>query len=135
LSDGNVHSHIDHLFALIRARAGELVCRLVRRGERPIGWYAYLPHRSTASRVLCVCAPERQTDAVIGELVDDARNRGSRVLAGRLEPHLDGALRRRLAVAGLAREPVLHAKDPELRAVLSTGSALLTQLDSEWFVT
>jgi hypothetical protein len=128
-------AHLEHLFALIRSRAGELVCRLVRRADRPIGWYAYLPRRSTASRVLHVCAPERQIDAVLGELVDHARNRDSRVLAGRLEPHLDGALRRRLAAVGLAREPVLHAKDPELRAVLSTGSALLTQLDSEWFVT
>jgi hypothetical protein len=107
----------------------------VQLNGRPIGWYAYLPRRSSSSRVLHLAGPERHIDAVVGELVDDAYRRGARVLAGRLEPHLDGPLRSRLAAIGLAREPVIHTRDPELKAVLATGSALLTQLDSEWFVT
>lgn len=126
--------HLDHLFGQIRARSGELVCRLVRLNGKPVGWYAYLPRRATASRVLCLAGTERQLDLVLGELIEDARARGSRVLAGRLEPHLDSALRRRLAAIGLVRDSVLHAADPELRAALATGSALLTQLDGEWFL-
>lgn len=127
--------HLEHLLTQIRAHEGDLVCRIVRLRGRPIGWYAYLPRRATASRVLHIAGPERHLDAVVGELVDDAYSRGSRVLAGRLEPHLDAPLRGRLAAIGLAREPVIHSKDPELKAALASRSALLTQLDSEWFVT
>lgn len=126
--------HLDHLFAQVRARSGELVCRLVRLNEKPIGWYAYLPRRARASRVLALAGLERHMDLVLGELIADARERGGRVLAGRLEPHLDTALRRRLAAIGLVRDSVIHAADPELRAVLATGSGLLTQLDGEWFL-
>ncbi len=127
--------HLSHLFAQIRAREGELVCRLVRGRGGPIGWYAYLPRRERASRVLHLYAPEEHLDAVLGELIADARDRGARVLAGRLEPHLDAALQRRIAAIGLARVPVLHGRDPELLATLASGAGLLTQLDSEWFVT
>jgi hypothetical protein len=127
--------HLTHLFAQIRAQSGELVARLVRDRGRPIGWYAYLPRRATASRVLHICAPDRRVEAVLDELINDARRRGARVLSGRLEPHLDSVLQRRLAAIGLSRAPVLHAKDPELRAALAGADGLLTQLDSEWFVT
>jgi len=126
--------HLEHVLGQVRARAGELVCRLVRLRDRPIGWYAYLPRRATASRVLCLAGVERHMDLVLGELLEHARAGGSRVLAGRLEPHLDTALRRRLAAIGLVRDAVVHAADPELRAVLATDSALLTQLDGEWFL-
>ncbi len=126
--------YLDDLFAKIRSHSGELVCRVVKADDRPIGWYCYLPRLETASRVLHIAGPETDIDLVVGELVDHARGRGSRVIAGRLEPHLDAPLRRRLAAVGLVRESVLHARDPELRAVLGTGAALLTQLDSEWFL-
>ena len=127
--------HLTHLFAQIRTQSGELVARMVRQRGRPIGWYAYLPRKATASRVLHICAPERHVEAVLDELISDARARGTRVLSGRLEPHLDGVLQRRLAAIGLSRAPVLHVDDPELRAVLAGADGLLTQLDSEWFVT
>jgi hypothetical protein len=128
-------AHLSHLFAQIRRQSGELVTRIVRARDRPVGWYAYLPRTATASRVLHVCASDRHAEMVLDELVADARGRGARVLAGRLEPHLDGALQRRMAAIGLSRAPVLHAKDPELRAALAGSDGLLTQLDSEWFVT
>jgi hypothetical protein len=128
-------AHLEHLVRLIRSRDRQLICRLVRHGDRPIGWYAYLPRREAASRVLHLCAPERHVDAVLGELLHDARRRGGRVLAGRLEPHLDRALQRRMAAIGLARSPVIHARDTAVRAAVAGDRALLTQLDSEWFVT
>ena len=40
-----------------------------------------------------------------------------------------------MAVLGLARKPMIHTNDAEIRALLQTESALITQLDSEWFVT
>jgi hypothetical protein len=70
---------------------------------------------------------------VLSELVSHARAHGSAALAGRAEPHLHGALGRRLAVLGYARQPMIVAKDPELAAVIATGSCLLTRLGGDLF--
>jgi hypothetical protein len=129
--------HLEHLFGLVRyfngleSFSGPLVCRLVRRAERPIGWYAYVPRPGGASRVLHFCAIEREVDAVLGELIDHARAQGSAALAGRAEPHLQRALNRRFAVLGYARQPAILAKDRELAAVMATSSSLLTRLDGD----
>jgi hypothetical protein len=127
--------HLDYLLSQIRSHSGEVVCRIVRLRDRPIGWYVYLPRRARASRVLHLSGSPRHVDAVLGELIQDAMRRGVHVLAGRLEPHLDQPLQRRLAAVGLARSPVIHVRDAELRATLAGQASLLTQLDSEWFVT
>ena len=128
--------HLEHLFAQIDAFfPSPLVRRVVRRDDRPIGWYAYVLRPGDTSRVLNLTVLENEGDAVLAELVDHARAHGSTALAGRLEPHLAWPLRRRLAVMGLARQPVIHTHDLELRALLATSSSLLTQLDSEWFIT
>jgi hypothetical protein len=74
-------------------------------------------------------------EAVFGELVRDARERGSAVLAGRYEPHLRTPLSERSAVLGFARCPLIHSRDPEVSALLATDSSLLTDLDGEWFAT
>lgn len=70
----------------------------------------------------------------MGDLVEHARSEGRTVLSGRLEPRLEDALSRRKAVLGIARQPVVHSRDDNVRALLGSGSALITQLDGEWFV-
>ena len=127
--------YLEQLFARVEASMGGLVHRLVRRQGNPVGWYAYLSRPGAASRVLCVCAPEAEAEAVVGELAEHARAQGSAALAGRLEPHLEGPLRRRLAVIGFARQPVIHVRNAEVHALLSTGASLLTHLDGEWYAT
>ncbi len=126
--------HLAHLFALIERSAGRLERRLVRRAGQPIGWYACLDRGTGASRVIHIAARDADLDAVVGELVTRARARGHAVLSGRFEPHLEDPLRRRFAVLGLARRPVMHAGDPQIRGLLGSGSALITQLDGEWYV-
>ena len=126
--------YLDQLFAQVESVMGPLVRRIVNRAGAPIGWYAYLCRPGGVSRVLHICAPAAEMEAVLGELVDDARRRGSAVLAGRSEPHLSDPLGRRRPVWGPARCPLVHAGDPEIRALLATSSSLLTQLDGEWFV-
>jgi hypothetical protein len=124
---------LHQLFALIEASAGRVVRRLVRRGDVAIGWYAYLCRPGGASRVLHVCGLDAEIEAVVGELVDDARGRGSAVLTGRLEPQLRTSLSRRAAALGFARCPLIHSRGLEVLALLATGSSLLTDLDGEWF--
>ena len=126
--------HLEHLFALVERTAGSLERRLVRRGDRPIGWYAYVSRSDGGSRVLHLAALEPDLDAVLGELVQHAHGQGTAVLSGRFEPHLEDPVRRRFAVLGVARRPVVHTRDQEIRALLGSGSALITQLDGEWYV-
>lgn len=128
-------AHLDHLFAQVEAAAGPLVRRLVHRRGSPIGWYAYVRQPSGVSRVLHLSALESETDAVVGELVEHARADGTTVLTGRAEPYLHWPLRRRFAVLGSARQPVIHTRNPEIRSLLATSSSLLTVLDGEWFAT
>jgi hypothetical protein len=132
-------AHLEHVFGLVRhfkglkSFQGPLHCRLVRAGERPLGWYAYVARRGGPSRVLHFCAPERDADAVLGELIEHARAQGSAALAGRAEPHLQRALHGRLAILGYARQPTILTKDVELSAALATGSSLVTRLDGDLF--
>jgi predicted N-acetyltransferase YhbS len=128
-------AYLDHVFGLIEREGVPVVRRLVRRGGRIVGWYAYLRRPDGARRVLHFSASTRDREAVFERLVEDARADGGTVLSGRFEPGLEEPLAARMAVLGLARKPMLHTGDAEIRAVIQTESALITQLDSEWFVT
>lgn len=129
-------SHLTQLFKQVEGETRNvLVRRLVRRGDVPIGWYAYERTSVGVSRVLHLAAAENSRDAVLAELIEHSRSGGSAITTGRLEPHLDDSLRRRLAVLGLARQPMIHARDPQIQALLATSASLLTLLDSEWYVT
>jgi hypothetical protein len=125
--------YLESLLALIERSAGPPVCRIVSRGDAPIGCYVYLPQRSGLARLLYLAAPAAEADAVLGELVAHTRGAGASVLAGRAEPHLHEPLRRRLAVFGAAGRAMIHAEDPEVSSLLATSSSLLTHLDGEWF--
>lgn len=127
--------YLDHMFALVEKFAEPMVRRLVSRGDRPIGWYAYRPGRRRASHVMHLLAAEGESEAVLGELLEHARANGSSVVAGRAEPHLMEPLSRRFAVLGYSRQPVVHSKDPELAQALTTEASLLTRLDGEVFLT
>ena len=127
-------AHLEAVFAQVESALGPVVSRLVRRRGNPIGWYAYVRQRHGMSRVLHLCALEAETDAVVAELVEHATASRTTVLTGRTEPQLYRSLRRRRAVLAFARQPVVHTRDPEIRDLLMTRSALLTQLDGEWFV-
>ncbi len=122
---------LGHFLALLQRVDGNVRCRLVRRRQRPIGWYAYIARRGGASRLLHLAAADNAVDAVVADLVADARSTGGAVLSGRAEPHLERPLRNRLAALGFAWQPVLRARDPELAATLATSSSLLTRLDGE----
>jgi hypothetical protein len=125
-------AYLGHLFRWLEPRG--LVARIVRRGDRPVGWYAYVLRPGRTSRVLHVAAGVKDVDATLGELVAHARGAGSAALAGRLEPHLEDPLRRRAPALGFARVPLVHSRDPALLAALASSGAILSQLDGEWFL-
>ena len=115
-------------FEFLRSLGEQVVSRVVRRGDRALGWYAYLL-RPLSSRVLCVGAPAANADAVLGDLVADAVRRGTAMLSGRFEPHLEAAIRDRPAVMALAQQPIVHTRDPQLLEAVRSSSSLLTEFD------
>jgi len=119
---GHAFEHIEN------ASPAPVVRRIVRRGDAALGWYAYVA-RPALGRVICVAARPREVDAVVAELIADAGRRGVAALSGRFEPHLDEPLRRRFAILGFGQLPIVHARDPELRATLASSRSLLTELD------
>jgi hypothetical protein len=128
-------AYLDHTFAMLERFAGPTVRRLVKRGDRAIGWYAYRPGGRGASHVLHLMAAQGEAEAVLGELLAHARSSGSAAVAGRAEPHLVEALGRRFAILGYTRQPVIHTKDPELARLMTSEASLLTRLDGEVFMT
>lgn len=108
-----------------------LSCRIVRIGDRSIGWYAYIARPGGVSRLLHLAAPNRGVDLVLRNLVSQAREIGSVALAGRAEPHLQRPLRDRRAVLQFAWQPVVKAPDPKIEAILAKSTSLLTRLDGE----
>ena len=109
-----------------------VVRRIVRRRDRPIGWYAYLERPGGVSRVIHLAAAAKDCDHVLGELVEQAREAGSAAVWGRYEPHIDAAVRIRLAVLGLNSRPATRARDPKFALALAGDGSLLTRLDGEW---
>ena len=128
-------AYVAWLFARVESlyATAAVVRRLVRRGGKPVGWFVYVHDPGGPARVLQVAARERDTDAVVGALVSDARGRGATELNGRLEPNLVEPLRRRWAVLGFDARTLLHAQDNDILEAVSTGPTLLTRLDGEWW--
>jgi hypothetical protein len=127
---------LDHQFQALELAGVTVRRRLVRINDRPVGWYVYLPRRERASRVLNLTAHERHAEAVVADLVADARAQGCAVLTGRLEPNLTWPLRDRYAILGFGLQPMLHTHRPELGALLTTWWSALTELDcvdSAWW--
>lgn len=123
-----------HVFDLIERTTGDAVVRrLVRREGKVIGWYAFQQLPGGTARTLSIAAPEPECDAVLADLVAVAGASGNSVLVGRVEPHLVSALGQRLPALGLARRPLIHARDPEIALALVTPGARLSLLDGEWW--
>jgi len=127
-------NYLSWLFQHLGSLGSPLTHRIVMRGGDPIGWYVYL--RRQTARLIHLAAATRQAEAVFAEFASHAQARGALALAGRMEPHLDEPLRRRMAAIGLAQRPLVHTRNPDLRAALSSSRALLTEMDlidSEWW--
>jgi hypothetical protein len=110
-----------------------VVRKLVRRGGKAVGWFVYVHDPGGPARVLQVASRERDTDAVVEAMINDARERNATVVTGRLEPNLVEPLRKRWAVLGFDARTLVHARDNGVLEAVSTGPTLLTRLDGEWW--
>jgi hypothetical protein len=127
--------YLDWLFEQMAAMPsyGELNLRLVRRREQVLGWHGAYIRRGARSRVVVVAARRREVDAVVGDVFEHARAKGAALITGRMEPHLTGALLRRLCVIGSASRCLVHARDPALVDLLLGGGGAISRMDGEWW--
>ena len=114
---------------------GSPVAHLVRdAGGRVAGWYVYLFLRHGTARVLQLATSDRDTGLVLDHLLHDAWSRGAAAVQGRVEARLLEPLSRRRCAMAYRGGSLAHARDDEIRAALTSGDALLTRLDSEWWL-
>jgi hypothetical protein len=126
-------AYLAWVFAALAENRTHPVARVVMRKGRPIGWYVYALHGGEGSRVLQVACLPRDADAVMGDLLADARDRGSALVTGRLEPHLAEALRVRGTAISFGPRHLVHSKRPDVLDALASGEVLVTRLDGEWW--
>lgn len=114
---------------------GEPQRRLVRSADgRALGWYVYflLPHESC--QVLQVAAHDRHAGAVLDNLFAHAVGGGGAAVQGRVEAHILASLAHRRALFRFSARSLVHSRHPELLGAITSGHALLTRLEGEWWM-
>jgi hypothetical protein len=120
--------------AQVRER-GSVVAQLVRsRRGTTLGWYVYFLKPGGVSHVIHVATSRRDADAVVDHLFRDAWLRGAVALRGRVEARLLESLGDRRCTFRYLGGSLIHSRDPAIVEVVSAGDALLTRLDSEWWM-
>lgn len=121
---------------LAQASRKELYGRPVRRvvegrDGRTIGCYLYhLPPDGIARVLQAVAAPGAE-DAVLDDLLTGADRAGAAAIRGRTDPTLMNALMKRRCLFVPRAALVVQTREPELRAAIESGEALVTGLAGE----
>jgi hypothetical protein len=114
---------------------GAPVQRLVRdQSERVLGWYVYFLLPGEGCQVVHVAALARHAGDVLDALFADVAARGGAGAQGRVEPALLAALAQRGALLRYSARSLVHSSTPELLATLTSGQAMLTRLEGDWWM-
>jgi hypothetical protein len=110
--------------------------RLVRddRG-RVLGWYVYYSLPGEACQVMQVAARDRYEGAVLDNLFAHAVGQGGAAVKGRVEARILPSLSHRGAVFRFTPRSLIHCKDTDLLGAVTSGQALLTHLEGQWWTT
>ena len=116
----------------VRSR-GELVKRLIRDGDRVLGWYVAYLQRWGLSQVMQIPARNRDVAGVLDHLFHDAQSAGVAALTGQLGPSLFEALpqRSRRCFLHLSANFLVHSRNPEVLNPILLGQAMITRMDGE----
>jgi hypothetical protein len=128
---------LEWLFAELRNNRtwGEPQRRLVRdEGGRVLGWYVYFVARSEGCQVLQIAAHDRHAGTVLESLFAHAVAHGGAAVQGRVEAHILAALAHRGAMFRFSPRSLVHSPDAELLGAITSGHALLTRLEGEWWM-
>lgn len=115
-----------------KERYGGLVRRVIRgRGGAPTGAYLYCVRPRGVGFVLQMLAALGAEEAVVDDLLADARRRGAVAVRGRVQPEFSDVLLRRRAFFLHAASTVVHSRRADLVSVIAGGEALITGLAGE----
>jgi hypothetical protein len=98
------------------------------------GWFVYYLKPGGVSHVLQLAASPSRVVLVVDHLLRDAWLGGASAVRGRAEAHLLVAMGERRCFLQYVGGSLLHARDRELANAAAAGDALLTRLDSEWWL-
>ena len=114
---------------------GPLVCTLLGdTGGDIVGWYLYYPHKGNIGQVLQVAARPQSLGAVLEHLFQDAVQRGSVALIGRMDPKTTTEYASRQCIFFQRNSHVqVHSRNPEIVNAFLTGDAFFTRLEGEWW--
>ncbi len=113
---------------------GELAARLVRRDGQPIGWHISLVRPGGMAETMQLVARPRDTADVFAALLSHARERGAAAVRGRLEAALLDAITTRRTLLRRTSFVMLRARDPDVLGAITSGAAVFTRLDADWWV-
>jgi len=114
---------------------GEPQRRLVRGEDgRVLGWYVYFLLRDESCQVLQIAAHDRHAGAVLDNLFAHAVAGGGAAVQGRVEAHILAPLAHRGALFRFSARSLVHSRHPELLGAITSGHALLTRLEGEWWM-
>jgi hypothetical protein len=120
----------------VAAARGEVHRRLVRTREgRVAGWYVAFVRPGGIAQVMQLAArPGDDAGLVLDELLHHADTLQAAAVRGRLEHHLYPLVRERQCLLHRTEWALLHSGDPALLGAATTGQALLTRLEGEWWM-
>ncbi len=109
--------------------------RLVRDGDgRVLGWYVYYLKPGEGCHVMQIATRDRHAGAVLENLFAHAARHGGGAVQGRVEAHVLAALANHRAVFRFSPRSLIHSTNSELLGAVTSGHALLTHLDGQWWM-
>jgi hypothetical protein len=109
--------------------------RLVRDGSgRVLGWYVYYALKDEGCQLLQLAARERHEGAVLDNLFAHAIAHGGAAVQGRVEGRIVAELAHRGALFRFSPRSLIYSRDANLLGAVTSGHALLTRLEGEWWM-
>jgi GNAT superfamily N-acetyltransferase len=117
--------------AEVRSR-GNLVKRLVLDANgRVLGWYVAYLQPGGVSQMMQIGAKERDVEAVLDHLLDEAQRSGVALLFGQLESAVFEPLTRRRCLLHPGGNFLVHSRNPQILDAVLTGQVMISRMEGE----
>jgi hypothetical protein len=109
--------------------------RLIRDDNgHVLGWYVYFVLPGEGCQVIQIAAHDRHAGKVLDSLFAHAVLHGGAAVQGRVEAHILAQLAQRKAMFRFSPRSLVHSKRSDLLGAITSGHALLTRLEGEWWM-
>jgi len=102
-------------------------------GQR-VGWYVYFAKRHGIGDVMQIGGDPEHIEAVIGHMMNRARDKGSVALEGQLDARYARELTNARCNFRFTSSFFAYSQDPEIMCAVHSGQTSLSRLDGEWWL-